>query len=292
MTDLRRLDGHTMETRGERPDPASRTERQPTVKLTGVVAAGLAAAVAAFFTSRFGITGTVLGTALTAMIITVGSALLGFYLERAAAKARSVPEAIRVRPPRRSVLLGGFLAAAASFVVGIGVVTGVELSVGKSLSCWVWNDCLTKDDGGGAASEGTTRTRPSILGGGQKTIDPTPQPGDVEHPGPIATPRGQEVPSSPHAPQGLPGGSVVRLDPAEPTQFPAAPARDARPHQAPGDRLPAQGRSEGTPPDEQATEEEPSPAPDGSDQLVPPDDPPEDRPPLEQPVRRSPSIMQ
>jgi hypothetical protein len=139
MTDTRRLDEHTTESEGERPDPTSRRERQPAVKLTGVVAAGLAAALAAFFTSRFGITGTVLGTALTAMIITVGSTLSGFYLERAAAKARnSVPGVVRVRPPRRrSVLLGGLLAAVATFVVGIGVVTGVELGVGKSLSCWV-----------------------------------------------------------------------------------------------------------------------------------------------------------
>jgi hypothetical protein len=108
MTEVRKLEEHTMESRGERHDPASRRERQPAVKLTAVMAAGLAASVAAIFTSRFGITGTILGTALTAMIITVGSAVLGVYLERAAAKARSsVPGVVRVRPPqRRSVLLG------------------------------------------------------------------------------------------------------------------------------------------------------------------------------------------
>jgi len=291
MTEVRRLDEHTMESRGERRDPANRRERQPTVKLTGVVAAGLAAAVAAFFTSCFGIAGTVLGTALTAMIITVGSALLGFYLERAAAKARSVPEVIRGRPPRHSILLGGFLAAVASFGMRIGVVTGVELSVGKSLSCWVWNECPTGDDGGRAASEGTARTRPSILGG-QKTIVSIPQAGDVEHPGQIATPLQQGVPDSPHAPQGSSGGSIARPDPTESPQSPAAPAQDPRPHQAPGDRQPGQERSMGTPPDEQSTKEEPRLAPDDSDQPVPPDDPPEDRLPSEQPVRPSPWILQ
>jgi hypothetical protein len=35
------------------------------------------------------------------------------------------------------ILLGGLLAAVASFAVGMATVTGVELSAGKSLSCWV-----------------------------------------------------------------------------------------------------------------------------------------------------------
>src|SRR3712207_9196053 len=84
------------------------------------------------------------------MIITAGSALFGVYLERAAARARGIPSVVRARPPRRRpILLGAILAAAASFVVGMGAVTGVELGVGKSLSCWMWNQCPTKDDGGG-----------------------------------------------------------------------------------------------------------------------------------------------
>jgi hypothetical protein len=225
-----------MENSGERPDAASLTERQPAVKLTTIVAAGLAGGLAAFFTSRFGITGIVLGTALTAMIITVGSALFGFYLERAAAKARSVPGGVRVRPPRRrSVLLGGLLAAAASFLVGMAAVTGVELGVGKNFSCWVWNECPTNDGGGrGAASAGTTRTRPSILGGGQKTIIFIPQPGGVARHQQTVPRRGQEGPGSPYAPQGRPGGAVVRPEPREAPQFSAAPSQDAGPHQASG----------------------------------------------------------
>src|SRR5829696_2431381 len=76
--------------------------------------AGLASAVAALFTSRFGVAGTVIGAALTTMIITAGSALFGLYVERAAARARGgIPGVVRVRPPRRrSILLGALLAAA------------------------------------------------------------------------------------------------------------------------------------------------------------------------------------
>ena len=53
----------------------------PVVSVHQVVGAGLAAATAAFVTSRFGVAGTLLGAALTAMIITGGSAILKSYLE-------------------------------------------------------------------------------------------------------------------------------------------------------------------------------------------------------------------
>jgi hypothetical protein len=78
-------------------------DKQPLVKPSAVVATGLAAAVGAFLTSRFGVAGTVLGTALTTMIITVGSALFEVSLRRVADKARSAPAVVvRVRPPRRT----------------------------------------------------------------------------------------------------------------------------------------------------------------------------------------------
>ena len=53
------------------------------------MAAGLAATGAAFVTSRFGVAGTLLGAALTAMIITGGSAVLKAYIENAAGRVRS-----------------------------------------------------------------------------------------------------------------------------------------------------------------------------------------------------------
>ena len=55
------------------------------------------------------------------------------------------------------------------------VVTGVELGVGKSLSCWVWDECSTEESS--ADGSGTTRasTLTSILGGGQSVSSSTPQ---------------------------------------------------------------------------------------------------------------------
>jgi len=67
------------------------------------MAAGLAATGAAFVTSRFGVAGTLLGAALTAMIITGGSAVLKAYIENAAGRVRSgatrLQERREARPP-------------------------------------------------------------------------------------------------------------------------------------------------------------------------------------------------
>ena len=68
---------------------------EPLLKTNAVVSSGLASAAAALFTSRFGMAGTLLGAALTSMIITGGSALVGFYLGRAATKARNIPPKVQ-----------------------------------------------------------------------------------------------------------------------------------------------------------------------------------------------------
>jgi hypothetical protein len=41
--------------------------------------------------------------------------------------------------------VGHIAAAGISFVVGLIVVTGLELGVGKSLSCWVCDECSTEE---------------------------------------------------------------------------------------------------------------------------------------------------
>ena len=68
-----------------------------------IMAAGFAATGAAFVTSRFGVAGTLLGAALTAMIITGGSAVLKAYIENAAGRVRSgatrPQERREARPP-------------------------------------------------------------------------------------------------------------------------------------------------------------------------------------------------
>lgn len=75
-----------------------------------VMAAGLASTGAAFVTSRFGVAGTLLGAALTAMIITGGAAVLRAYIESAADRVRGGATRLRERqgaratgaPPERS----------------------------------------------------------------------------------------------------------------------------------------------------------------------------------------------
>jgi hypothetical protein len=59
------------------------------------MAAGLAATGASFVTSRFGVAGTLLGAAVTAMIITGGSTILRAYLETVSGRVRQVPTKLR-----------------------------------------------------------------------------------------------------------------------------------------------------------------------------------------------------
>jgi hypothetical protein len=66
-----------------------------------VFAAGLASTAAAFVTSKFGVAGTILGAALTTMIITGGAALLKAYLESVTGNVRKVPQKLRARRERR-----------------------------------------------------------------------------------------------------------------------------------------------------------------------------------------------
>src|SRR5215208_5194551 len=61
------------------------------------MSAGLAATVASLVTSRFGVAGTLLGAALTAMIITGGSAILRSYVEAVSGRVRGMPTKLRAR---------------------------------------------------------------------------------------------------------------------------------------------------------------------------------------------------
>lgn len=68
---------------------------EPVLNTYQVMSAGLAATGAAFVTSRFGVAGTLIGAALTAMIITGGSAILRAYIESASSRVREVPTRLR-----------------------------------------------------------------------------------------------------------------------------------------------------------------------------------------------------
>ena len=144
------------------------------------MSAGLAATGASFVTSRFGVAGTLLGAALTAMIITGGSAILKAYLEAVSGRVREMPTKLRARRDqqkagdiggampgrpdlrdnfvgrmraaldwfrrlptlsRRSILMRGLLATVVAFVICMGVVWGAEKVIGNSLSCGLWSQC-------------------------------------------------------------------------------------------------------------------------------------------------------
>jgi hypothetical protein len=79
------------------------------------------------------------------------------------------------RTRRRPILIGSIAAAGISFVVGLIVVTGLELGVGKSLSCWVWEECSTEESSADGSGTARASTLPSILGGGQSASSSIPQ---------------------------------------------------------------------------------------------------------------------
>jgi hypothetical protein len=213
-------------------------QKQTILDIPKVIAVGISAPVATILTSRFGVAGTLIGLALSAVILTALADMLKVYLARAPATVAKVPDAVAKMPGglrarlswhnvrgklgaafarfsslspaparRRSVMIGSFVAAGISFLVGLIIVTGLELGVGQSLSCWMWHECPTEsstDDGG---SSSRTRTLPSIFGGGSsassgtlelRSADPQQQP---------ALPGSPESPSvSPSAaPSELPG---------------------------------------------------------------------------------------
>jgi hypothetical protein len=188
-----------------------------------VMAAGLAATLASFVTSRFGVAGTLLGAALTAMIITGGSAILKSYMETVSGRVRRMPTKIRSRREqqkvggfggtmpgrpdlrdnfvgrmraaldwfshlpalsRRSILVKWFLAAAVAFVICMGVVWGAEKVIGNSLSCGLWAKCpYGAAPGIHPAGYGGTGAGSSISGGGQKIAGGGQNTGRAERPG-------------------------------------------------------------------------------------------------------------
>src|SRR5215216_3852769 len=210
------------------------TPQQPSVfDLPKVLAVGIASPAAAAITARFGVAGTLVGLALSAVFITAAVDFLKVYLARVPGAVTTIPGGIRKRsslgnvfermrrpfskfaslprPRRRSILIGSVAAAGISFVVGLIVVTGLELGVGKSLSCWVWEECSTEessaDDSSGSARASTL---PSVLGGGQGASSSAPQvevsPSVVSPSSPQQQPASQaaDVPGAQEAPDPSP----------------------------------------------------------------------------------------
>lgn len=129
-------------------------------------------------------------------------------------------------PPgrRRSLLIGSVIAGVVSFLVGLVFITGLELGVGKSLSCWIWDECpkVSFADDSKASS---TSTLPSIFGGGQSTSRgiTTPQVGPSNS-------QPQPAPGIPESPSQTPGASGTQESPG-----PVAPGQRWSPSGNPSD---------------------------------------------------------
>ncbi|HEY6690571.1 MAG TPA: hypothetical protein VI008_05950 [Rubrobacter sp.] len=233
-----------------------------------IMSAGLAATAASFVTSRFGVAGTLLGAALTAMIITGGSAIFRSYLEAASGRVRGMPTKLRARRGkqedggfggtmpgrpdlrdnfvgrmraaldwfrhlptlnRRSILIKGLLAAAVAFVICMGVVWGAEKVIGNSLSCGIWAKCpYGAVPGIHPAGYGGTGAGSSISGGGMNT-------GGVERPSLVDRVRQDRNPFGDGQPVfgnpgngGNPGGAASSASP-DPGAVPGAGGQESVP---------------------------------------------------------------
>ncbi len=86
---------------------AEEEKSQKVVKINMVIASGAAAAVAALFTSKLGVAGTLIGAALTAMTINLGSAILGAQIEKASTKISGLPDTVRGRLSTQQIRIPG-----------------------------------------------------------------------------------------------------------------------------------------------------------------------------------------
>jgi hypothetical protein len=245
----------------------SQQQSQTIFDLPKVLAVGIASPAATVLTSRFGIAGTLLGLALSAVLITVAVDFLKVYLARVPGAVTTIPGGLkkksslrrifeRMRLPfskfgslprarRRSMLIGSVAAAGISFIVGLIVVTVLELGVGKSLSCWVWDECSTE-------SSAEASTLPSILGGGQRAgSSSTPQKEEAspseEGPSNLQQ-QPDNAPGTPQAPSQAPDDRSVQ--PGQRQGPSGVPAQEVQQQPPPGDAEFQQQRSPGDAPEE------------------------------------------
>ena len=204
-------------------------QTQRILDLPKVAAGAVASPLAALLTSRFGVAGTMMGLALSAVIVTVVADTLKVYLARVPGAVTKIPGGVKKKSPgrrlrigfrlpfsklpslapaRRGYILGrNVIAMVIVFLIGLVVVTGLELGVGKDLSCWVWNDCANASsaDGGTASKASNTYTLPSILGGGASKSSSAPEGGSSN---PKQPDRPAVTPGTPSQPSNAPGSKT------------------------------------------------------------------------------------
>jgi hypothetical protein len=219
-----------------------------------ILAVGIVSPAATVVTSRFGVAGTLLGLALSAVFITAAVDVLKVYLARIpgavtttipAGGLRKKPFLRRVfertkvpfgkfaslpRARRRSILMRGVVAAGVSIVVGLIVVTALEFGVGKSLSCWVWEECPKEEPSaeGGSGRTARASTLPSVLGGGQRAgSSSVPQEEEEDGPSDLRQQQPGARQQQPGVQQQQPG--VQQQPGSSPGTPPQAPSQQAPP---------------------------------------------------------------
>jgi hypothetical protein len=267
-----------------------------------ILAVGIVSPAATVVTSRFGVAGTLLGLALSAVFITAAVDVLKVYLARIpgavtttipAGGLRKKPFLRRVfertkvpfgkfaslpRARRRSILMRGVVAAGVSIVVGLIVVTALEFGVGKSLSCWVWEECPEEPSAeGGSGRTARASTLPSVLGGGQRAgSSSVPQeeedgPSDLRQQQPGVRQQQPGVQQQPGSSPGTPPQAPSQqAPPPPPPPRPAAADPSVQRQQQPGQR---QGPS-GVPTGEEQQQAPPGAAPEEEQPLGEGEQPP------------------
>ncbi len=254
-----------------------------------ILAVGIASPAATVVTSRFGVAGTLLGLALSAVIITAAVDILKVYLERIPGAVTTIPGGLRKkgffrrvfertkipfykfaslpRARRRSILIRSVVAAGVSILVGLIIITALEFGVGKSLSCWVWDECPKESPAEGSSRMARASTLPSVLGGGQRA-------------GSSSIPQ-EDSPSNLRRQPGVQQQPGVRQQPDSSLGTPQAPSQAPAADPSVQPQQPAQRQGPaGVPAEENRRQAPPVDAPEDQQQL-PPSDAPEDRPPGE-----------
>jgi len=244
----------------------SAQQNQTILDLPKILAVGIASPAATLLTSRFGVAGTLLGLVLSAMFITVAVDFLKVYLARVPGAVTTIPGGLRnksflrkvferakipfskfaslPRARRRPILIGSVVAAGISVLLGLILVTVLEFGVGKSLSCWVWDECSTESSVDSSRTAGGVSTLPSIFGGVPSAGSNTPQdsPSNPQQQ-PDYSPGTPEAPSqAPADPSAQPGQRQG------PSGVPKEDKQQPSPSEAPGDQ---QQPPNGSPADQQ-----------------------------------------
>lgn len=238
--------------------------KQHLIDLPKTIAGGIATPLAALLTSRFGVAGTMAGLALSAIIVTLIVDTLKVYLARVPGAVISIPGdfkkksawgrfLVRLRLPfsklaslapgrRRPILIRSLIGAVIVFIVGLVVVTGVELGVGKNLSCWAWDDCYTESSpDAGDASDASGL--PSIfIATNRLSSTSAPQGGPAAPQQQPVAPPAPVAPTPPAASQSASGkGSQSPVS----QQRPTAPPSEQPSSQSPGDQQQSDNQPQG-----------------------------------------------